>query len=237
VIVDSARALKDIADEVMLLRRSHQHGKALVSRSRVLESLLARAELAMRASTMLTQRLGEAPTRPAQLPNALAAIDRWRDVLDDDIGVALGGELFAAVQDSVERVVKELERRASSAWQRYTAQVTPETSAEILDALAADRSARSTVLTIRHLADTVRNLRDRLVPSIADIAAFDDAVSNLRTAWATLDVASLNEDVVDFLRAANSDRGASLAQLTGPVQSWLSERRLESHYVIRPSDS
>jgi ubiquinone biosynthesis protein UbiJ len=92
-------------------------------------------------------------------------------------------------------------------------------------------------MSIRRLAEVIRSLRERTIPNTDDIAAFDDAVSNLRAAWATLDVASLNDDVVAFLRAANSDRGASLSQLTGPVQTWLAERRLESHYVIRPSDS
>lgn len=237
MIVDSARTLKEIADEVSLLRRSQQHGQALVSRSRLLESLVARAELATGTMGTLAQRLGEAPSRPAQLATALDAIDRWRAALDEDLGQALGGELFAGVQDSVERALKDIERRAASAWQRYTAQVTPETSAEILDALAADPSARSTVLSIRRLAEAIRSLRERTVPSSDDIAAFDDAVSNLRAAWATLDVASLNDEVVAFLRVANSDRGAPLSQLTATVQTWLAERHLESHYVIRPSDS
>lgn len=237
MIVDSARTLKEIAEEVALLRRSQQHGQALISRASVLEAFVGRAELATTTVATLSQRLGEAPSRPAQLAAALGAIDRWRAALDDDLGQALGGDLFAGVQDSVERALKDLERRAASAWQRYTAQVTPETSAEILGALAADPSARSTVVSIRRLAEVIRSLRERTIPSTDDIAAFDDAVSQLRAAWATLDVASLNDDVVAFLRAANSDRGALLSQLTGPVQMWLAERNLESHYVIRPSDS
>lgn len=237
MIVDAARTLKDVAEEVSLLRRSQQHGQALVSRASALEAFVARAEVATRTLATLSQRLGETPTRPAQLATALGAIDQWRAALDDDLGQALGGDLFAGVQDSVERALKDIERRAASAWQRYTAQVTPETSPEILGALATDRSARSTVLSIRRLAEVIRSLRERIIPNADDIAAFDDAVSNLRAAWATLDVASLSEDVVAFLRAANSDRGASLSQLTGPVQTWLAERSLESHYVIRPSDS
>jgi len=237
VIVDSAKALKEIADEVLLLRRSQQHGQALISQARLLEPLVTRAELATGASRILAHKLGELPPPPAQLAKAVDAIDRWHAALDDDLGMALGGELFAAVQDSVDRVVKDLESRAASIWQRYTARVTPETSAEILAALVADPSARSTVLTIRRLAERVRGLRDRSIPSGDDITAFESAVSDLRSAWSTLDVASLNADVVAFLRAANSDRGASLAQLTAPVQTWLAERHLESHYVIRPSDS
>lgn len=237
MIVDAATTLKEVADEVSLLRRSQQHGQALVNRTSALEAYVARAELATRTLDTLSQRLAETPSSPSQLAAAIGAIDRWRAALDEDLGQALSGDLFAQVQDSVERALKDIERRAASAWQRYTAQVTPETSAEILSALAADPSARSTVLSIRRLAEVIRSLRERTVPNSDDIEAFDDAVSNLRAAWATLDVASLNDDVVAFLRAANSDRGALLSQLTGPVQTWLAERNLESHYVIRPSDS
>lgn len=237
MIVDAAGTLREVAEEVSLLRRSQQHGQALVSRASTLQTFVARAEVATRTLGTLSQRLGEVPTRPPQLATALGSIDRWRAALDDDLGRALGGDLFAEVQDSVDRALKDIERRAASAWQRYTAQVTPETSAEILGALATDPSARSAVLSIRRLAERIRSLRERTVPNTDDIAAFDDAVSNLRAVWATLDVATLNEDVLAFLRAANSDRGASLAQLTGPVHVWLAERNLEAHYVIRPSDS
>lgn len=237
MIVDSAKALKEIADEVLLLRRLQQHGQALVDRTSRLESLVTRAVLAAGATRSLAPRLGELPPPPAQLAKAVDAIDQWQAVLDDDLEMALGGDLFAAVQDSVDRVLKDVERRAASTWQRYTAQVTPETSAEILAALEADPAARSTVQTIRRLAELVRGLRGRSIPNGDEIIAFDSAVSDLRAAWATLDVASLNNDVVAFLRAANSDRGASLAQLTAPVQTWLAERHLEAHYVIRPSDS
>lgn len=237
MIVDAAVTLKEVADEVSLLRRSQRHGQALVSRAGALQTFVARAEVATRTIGTLSQRLGEIPTRPPQLAAAIGSIDRWRAALDEDLGQALSGDLFPEVQDSVERALKDIERRAASAWQRYTAQVTPETSPEILGALATDPSARSTVLSIRRLAEGIRSLRERSVPNTDDIAALDEAVSNLRAAWASLDVASLNDEVVAFLRAANSDRGASLSQLTGPVQTWLAERNLESHYVIRPSDS
>ena len=236
MIIDSARALKEVADEVSLLRRSRQHAQALLNRSRRLTTLLDRSEVAIGAARTLGQRLGEPWTPPARLAGAEDAIDRWRTALDEDLGAALGGDLFAAVEDGVERVLADVERRASSSWKRYTAQMTPETSQAILSALSADRSARSTVITIRRLADSVNRLRERQIPTADQIAEFDKAVSDLRAAWATLDVASLNTDVVGFLRAANSDRGASLSLLTEPVQNWLMERHLDSHYVIRPSD-
>lgn len=236
MIVDSARELKELADEVSVLRRSQQHGQALVNRSQHIGNLLIRAQVAATTARQLAQRLGEQWSSPGATGAAVEALEQWRTALADDLGAALGGELFSKLQDAVERVLRELERRAAGDWQRYTAQVTPETSQEILAALAADPFARSTVLTIRRFAESVRRLRERQIPTAEDIADFDTAVAELRAAWSTLDVASLSDDVVAFLRAANSDRGAALSLLTASVQSWLAERHLESHYVIRPSD-
>lgn len=236
MIADTARDLKEVATEVAVLRRSQQHGQALVNRSQHIADLLARAQVAVRTARVLTERLAEPWIAPGSTEAALGTLDGWRTALTADLGAALGGEHFSKLQEAVDRVVRELERRATGAWQRYTAQVTPETSQEILSALASDPRARSTVITIRRLAETVRRLRDRQVPTVDDITEFDAAVRDLRAAWSTLDVASLSEEVVAFLRAANSDRGAPLSLLTPSVQSWLAERHLEAHYTIRPTD-
>lgn len=236
MIVEGARKLKEIATEVSVLRRSQQHGQSLVNRAQLVASLLSRAEVAAAVARTLSERLGEPWVPAAATDTAVGALEQWAAALDEDLGAALGGDLFAKFQDAVDRALRELERRAAGAWQRYTVQVTPETSQEILAALASDPSARTTVIAIRRLAESVRRLRDRQVPTPDELAEFDTAVADLRAAWSTLDVASLNDEVVAFLRAANSDRGAALALLTEPVRTWLAERHLESHYAIRPSD-
>lgn len=236
MIVEAASQLKRIANDVSALRRSQQHGQSIINRAHLVASLLSRAEVATTAARTLSERLGEPWVPPAAAERALGALEQWAAALDEDLGAALGGDLFAKFQDAIDRALRELERRSTGAWQRYTAQGTPETSEEILAALASDPSARTTVIAIRRLAESVRRLRDRQVPTPNEVAEFDTAVADLRAAWSNLDVASLNDDVVAFLRAANADRGAELALLTEPVRMWLAERHLESHYAIRPSD-
>ncbi len=166
----------------------------------------------------------------------LARIGEWRSALDEDLGQALASDLFTAFQGSAEKAIRELELRARSGWERHVAQKTPEISGEVLAALEADPQAGSTVARIRRLSETLRRIRDRAMPSPAELDEFDKTIAELHSAWSTLDVASLSGEIVAFLRAANSDHGAPLELLTTPVRDWLEQRGAASHYVVRPAD-
>jgi hypothetical protein len=65
---------------------------------------------------------------------------------------------------------------------------------------------------------------------------FDEATAQLRSAWSVLDVANLSEEIVAFLRAANSAQGAPLDSLTEQVREWLEQRGAAGYYVVRPAD-
>ncbi len=134
------------------------------------------------------------------------------------------------------KAVSELERSARSRWERYAVQKAPEISGEVLAALEADPHAGSTVTRIRHLSKTLGRIRGLALPSPAELDEFDQTIAELRSAWSTLDVASLSPEIVTFLRAANSDHGAPLELLTTSVREWLEQRGAASHYVVRPAD-
>jgi hypothetical protein len=236
MILEDAIQLEALAAEVIALRRSQQHSQSLAHRRQLVVALLERASVAAASGAAISERLDEVPPSAPAFESALTRITKWRSALGEDLGKAISGELFGGFQDSVEKAVRELERRSTDAWQRYVAQTTPETSDEVLAALAADPRARSTVLRIRRLSETLRRLRDRPLPTVDEVAEFDTETAALRSAWATLDVASLNDEIVAFLRAANSDRGAPLGLLTTSVIEWLEQRSAASHYVIRPGD-
>jgi hypothetical protein len=121
-------------------------------------------------------------------------------------------------------------------WQHYTALKTPDISAEVLTALEDDPRAGSTVARMVRLSEGLRRLRDRLIPTPDEQNEFDEAAAQLRSAWSVLDVASLNEEIVAFLRAANGTQGAPLDSLTTLVREWLKQRGAATHYVIRPAD-
>ena len=236
MILEDAARLKELAAEVTVLRRSQQYGQSIAHRRQLVDALLTRTQKAWASSAALSERLGEAQSSSPLYEAALAKISEWRSALDQDLGQALTGDLFTGVQASADKAMRELERQATGAWQRYTAQKMPDISAEVLTALEDDPRAGSTVARIMRLSEVLRRLRDRPIPSPEVMNEFDEATAQLRTAWSALDVANLSEEIVAFLRAANSAQGAPLDSLTEQVHEWLEKRGAAGHYVIRPAD-
>jgi hypothetical protein len=238
VIKQAIAEMEELAQRISGLRQTQQHGQALARRQQSISLMLDRAERARTAVRILAPRLGsDAPSDlPASAADARSQIDSWALALDDDLSAALGGEAFAQLNDVVLRAVADLESQASQLWQRYVAHHAPHTSNEILEALTNDSRARVAVIRIRRLADLLSSLRDRTVPSSEDIDSFDQAARELHEAWATLDVETIDPQVVAFLRAANSDSGAPISTLTSDVLRWLEERGATDQYVIKPAD-
>jgi hypothetical protein len=236
MILEDAAQLEALAAEVIVLRRSQQHGQSLAHRRQLVDALLARMRTAWASGAALSERFGEVQSSSPLFDAFLAKIIKWRSSLDEDLGQALTGDLFTGLQSSVDKAVSELERRATGAWQRYAVQKTPEISGEVLTALEADPRAGSTVVRIMRLSEALRRLRTRTIPSPEELDEFDEAVAQLRDAWSTLDVASLSEEIVAFLRATNSAQGAPLDLLTVQVREWLEQRGAATHYVIHPAD-
>jgi hypothetical protein len=236
MILEDAARLEVLAAEVTVLRRSQQYAQSLAHRRQLVEALLTRTRNAWASSAALSERLGEAQSSSPLYEAALAKISEWRSALDQDLGQALTGDLFTVVQASADKAMRELERRVTGAWQRYTAQKMPDISADVLTALEDDPRAGWTVSRITHLSEGLRRLRDRPIPSSEVLNQFDEATTQIRNAWSALDVANLSEEIVAFLRDANSAQGAPLDSLTEQVREWLEQRGAAGHYVIRPAD-
>jgi hypothetical protein len=236
MILEDAARLEILAAEVTSLRRSQQHSQSLAHRRQLVDALLTRARIAWASSAALSVRLGEEQSSSPLFETALTKISEWSSALEADLGAALTGDFFTGFQASTDKAVRELERRATGMWQRYAAQKSPNISVGVLSALEDDPRAGSTVVRIEHLAEGLLRLRDRPIPSPEELDEFDEATAQLRSAWVTLDVASLSEEIVAFVRAVHSEQGAPLDSLTTPVREWLEQRGSTSHYAIRPAD-
>lgn len=236
MITEDAVRLETVASEVVALRRSQQHSQALARRNELLGALLQRLDTVTPVGAALSGRLGETRGSSPSFEKAVESITEWRLALGRDLEHALAGDLFGRLQAALDSAIREVEQRAATTWQRYIAQNTPETSPAILAALAADPDAQVTVRDLKRFGEALRRLRELPIPTIQQLNEFDTTVEELRAAWSKLDVAGLDDEIVAFLRAANSDSGADIELLTSAVRQWLEDRGASSHYVIRPAN-
>lgn len=234
MIAEAADALIAVTEDLQSAQRSRRHGDALNHRNRILEKLLTRASCAREATTALVTRTGESMPVVSGKSAALEALRQWQSQLDSDVAAALSGNSFSTFQTATERVVAQSEARAQNAWRDYLTRTSPDINTELLDVLDADPQAAATVQQIRDLSRKLRVFADLPLPTAEQIVQYDAAVADLRSAWSTLDLSGLDDEIVAFLRAANGELGAALTTLTPGVMAWLSERGLIDYYVIRP---
>jgi hypothetical protein len=164
---------------------------------------------------------------------ALEALRQWRAQLDSDLAAALSGDAFPTLRTATEKAVGQAEAQAQGVWRTYLAATASDIDTDLLDVLGSDPKIASAVQQIGVLANIVRGFAEMSLPTVEQIDQYDTMVADLKSVWSTIDLSSLDDEIVAFLRAANGDLGAALNTLTPAVQAWLGERGLAGHYVIR----
>lgn len=235
MITEAADALIAVSADLERARRSQRHGEALSHRNEILERLLTRAAHAHAATRSLATRMAEPTNTAPGVPAALEALRQWRLQLEADLPAALSGDAFTTLRTATERAVEQIEAQAHTAWCAYLAQTSPDVDTELLEVLNADPQAAVTVERIGVLSKIVRGFAELALPTAEEVDQYDAMVADLQSAWSMLDLSSLDDETVAFLRAANGEHGAALTALTPAVLAWLGERGLTDHYVIRPN--
>lgn len=236
MITDDIATAESLASQVIKLRQSQLHAQSLDQRRSLLEALSVRAASASRCRRQLANRLGEPLVSIELHARVRLQISTWQNHLQDDLTAALAGDEFQEIRDLAGRAVAASETAAADLWRRYSSAQVPVVPNDLLEALRYDARARPTISGIVRISAEIDRLRSVTIPAPDEIEAFDRAAQELRDAWASLDVANIDAEVLAFLRATN-DRGAPLGLLTEAVLSWLSARDAIDSYVIRPVQS
>lgn len=237
MIVEAADALIAVSADLQSAQRSQRHGEALSRRNEILETLLVRASQTREATTALSARTGEPMPIAPGVSAALVALRAWQSLLDTDLPAALAGDAFPTLRAAMDKAVAQAEAQAQTAWRSYLTRTSPDIDTDLIEALGADPQAAATVNQIVVLSNIVRGFTELALPTAEQIDQYDLVVADLQTVWSTIDLSSLDDEIVAFLRAANGEHGAAVTTLTPAVLAWLGERGLIDHYVIRPNAS
>lgn len=129
----------------------------------------------------------------------------------------------------------QLRSALMEAWQRYLDEHSPDMQQALLDALATLPGFFSQVEQIRRLHQAVSALREQLPHSEGDIDDARSLVDQLSKLWDALSGEGVDDEIVNFLRAAATSTGAPLADFNERIRTWLRVHELLDRVRIRIS--
>jgi hypothetical protein len=140
---------------------------------------------------------------------------------------------FAQIERDAQEVSRWTAERVKEVWQAYILTITPSISPEVLDLLEAMPAFTSQIRLVRARVAHFQRVSAVLPGTSADIEAVRATAEAASAAFLALHTDDIPPEVWQFLRAATSPTGATLASLTPAVSDWLKTRRLDSAFSIR----
>jgi len=149
-------------------------------------------------------------------PNTITGKGVLRDTL----------QLFPSFVDNVRK-------NSLMAWQQYINSRTLNYNASILSLLERVPAFQPVVSQIKRCQLTIDSARSVLPSSQVQISRVDQAITDLKAAWTSLDSGDLPASVTTFLQAAGKPEGARLSLLTDEVRAWLLKHEVEGAFYVR----
>lgn len=236
MLLDQARALTTQMADYSRLKSNAGATKDFETRA----ASFAAVSASLKTARAVLDRLQSAGIAPEFDPNdagGLAGKARdLRDLVKLD-PANLNDPPFNLKYDFVDRITdlgRGANKAALAAWQRRVAGASQMASGEVLSALGAVPQYKSVVARIGSLKQQVTVLASSIPADVpAALAELDRIMRDYAAAWSGMTGDGIPASVVAFLRAAASDAGAPLAQLTQDVESWLETRGLLTLFRIK----
>ena len=114
-----------------------------------------------------------------------------------------------------------LRNNLESSWKQYVETKNPVINEELLNVLSRINAFKSTVEKVRKLNSKIEEMKSTLPENQSDIDNFLSIIHSLNETWQKLGSDNVPGEVLEFLKAAVSPRGADLNLLTDEVRVWL----------------
>jgi DNA repair exonuclease SbcCD ATPase subunit len=143
------------------------------------------------------------------------------------------GKTYNNMIEQLDEAVEKLRSITLNAWEDFCKAELKTTPLEMLSTYEDEPQFKSAVEKIKTLSKSLARVH-RDVPSNEEaIVEIENQLSELRNAWASLP--NQDQEVKNFIEAANSLNGAELNKLTPKVQAWLRQNQMyESFRIMRP---
>lgn len=236
-ILERARACAEKAVHLQRLRESVQYMNRLEER---------RDEFQKQRKALSTsvQRVKALRACGFQLPLKLSPVfGRVRATLADlqaqiqadprYVVTTFSGKEATAFFSDLQAIAQELGPETTSFWKAYAARYTPALDGAILTSLGKIPAFAGSVKELQLTVHTLKQAGERVPSSPKVVEDFQRNAEQVERLWKDLQNSDVPRPVLDFLDAAASMSGASLADMTEEVFAWLKQHGLIQNFQIR----
>ena len=223
MILNDCQQLKQKIDRYEEIQRRHDHAKSLKQRRDELEE--ERAELRKTIQSMKVL-VGAQLLDQSVLPSAKNAKNRLeavRRLFHDDPSQITKGDDYQVFLSEIVDIRKEVDEHCQRTWERFTAEITPAVEQELLREREEIPEFEKVVKKIRLLVEELDEAAQYVPTTNSELSNFEETAEALREALEEVYSDEYPPAVIEFLRAANTRRGAALSQLTPTVLQWLED--------------
>jgi hypothetical protein len=230
MIAEECRTLRNQLEELAQAEARQGIVEQLESRHEVLVTLrdsVVTATSALCALAARTTIVGDIDGSKAR-----DRLQTVRAALNDDPQRITKGRDFTNMKSALEKFADAARQATENTWNQYVSRVRPTINKDQLKEAELQDAFKLTVQKLESSTTSADRISRKPPANEDEFAALEAAWEEIRDLIEELPAAASDPAIREFLKAANSQRGASLDLLTDAVRQWLADNETTDRYRI-----
>jgi hypothetical protein len=231
MIVNDCKTLSDQLDDAKAAKSRQSLCEQLEARRSDLNDL--KSQVLTAASRYQALRKRAVAISEVDVTKALDRLVELRRILAEDPRRIDEGKTFAGTTAALKKLAELLTEKADEAWERFRSDAAPKIAKARLEQARLQPASRNTILELEMAQSDAARLTKAPPADEATFTALERIWEHIRELQEALPPETSDPEVQQFLREANSPRGAPLELLTEHVVKWLRDNGQTARYRVR----
>ena len=233
MILDDCQQLNEKIKRFDEFQSRKSSAESLGTRRKELEEVRASLQQSLRTAKVLAGEELLDMKEVASSTKVLLSLDVVQRLFQEDPLQITKGKDYNVLLTQLASLCEEIYQECRRVWDDFIEDATPAVDSELLNARAEIPDFVSIVKQIRLLKEKLDTTAEN-VPSTAEVLSdYRETAQALREKLDEFYSGEYPPEVIDFLKAANTRRGAALSLLTPSVLKWLQENDKVDGFSVR----
>lgn len=223
MILDDCQQLNQKIDQYEEIQRQRDHAEDLENRRKELEEKRNNLKLSLQSALVFIEA---ELLDQADLPSSTAldsSLAQVHHLFHDDPLRITEGQAYEEFLTKLVEVREEIDQICDQVWEDFTSDTAPVVDTDLLQEREDIPEFESTVTEIRALQEELELAADTVPSTEEELSQYREKAKTLGQEIEKLYTDDYPQEVIEFLRAANTRKGASLSMLTPAVLEWLED--------------